>query len=253
MTKRGIDHVALTARDLPGMADFYQAVIGLAPLGGDGETRRLGAGGRLLLELRADPAAKPRDPRHAGLFHTAFLLPGRADLARWLRHAESTGTRLSGASDHGVSEALYLADPEGNGIEISRDRPAGQWNRAGGRIGMFTRRLDLDDLAGVADGPWRGAPEDSLVGHVHLQVGELPPAEDFMRGDLGLNRTFEAPGGAWYGWDGYHHHLACNVWNSRAAGHRDPAMAGLAEVVLADPARSGAVMTDPWGTRFRVV
>jgi catechol 2,3-dioxygenase len=74
-----------------------------------------------------------------------------------------------------------------------------------------------------------------------------------MRGDLGLNRTFEAPGGAWYGWDGYHHHLACNVWNSRAAGHRDPAMAGLAEVVLADPARSGAVMTDPWGTRFRVV
>ncbi|SNR34728.1 VOC family protein [Paracoccus sediminis] len=250
---KSIDHVALTVRDLPGMTAFYRDAIGLTPLGGDGETARLGAGDRTLLELRRDPAARPRDPRQAGLFHTAFLLPDRAALARWLRHAADSGTRLSGASDHGVSEALYLDDPEGNGIEIYRDRPASDWTRTGDRIEMFTRRLDLDRLLADADAPWTGAPQGSTVGHVHLQVGDLDRADGFFAGDLGLTRTFDGPGGAWYGWDGYHHQLAGNVWNSQGAGRREADTTGLAEIAVNDPGRSDTTMADPWGTPFRFV
>ena len=251
MTDKTIDHVALTVRDLPGMTGFYRDAIGLDHLGGDGETARLGAGNRPLLELRRDSAARPRDPRQAGLFHTAFLLPRRADLARWLRHAADTGTRLTGASDHGVSEALYLDDPEGNGIEIYWDRAPDRWTRNGDRIEMFTRRLNLDDLLSVADGPWQGAPDGSSLGHVHLQVGDLDQADAFLVGELGLTQTFDAPGGAWYGWNGYHHHLAGNTWNSRGAGMREKGMTGLAEVVIRDLGRASQTITDPWGTPFR--
>lgn len=253
MTDRSISHVALTVRDLAGMAGFYETTLGLAPMGGDGAIRLLGAGERVLLELRGDAAARPRDRRDAGLYHTAFLLPGRADLARWLRHAAGTGIRLTGASDHGVSEALYLNDPEGNGIEIYRDRPDGQWIRDGGRIRMSTRRLDLDALAGIADDDWQGAPDGSTVGHVHLQVGDLDAADGFFAGELGLTRTFDGGGGGWYGWNGYHHHLAGNIWHSRDAGPRPDGAAGLAEVVLNAPGAAGGTLADPWGTTFRLV
>lgn len=251
MTGKNIDHIALTVRDLPGMARFYETTLGLQPLGGDGATRRLGAAGMLLLELRRDSAATPRDPRQAGLFHTAFLWPSRADLGRWLRHVAQSGIRLTGASDHGVSEAIYLDDPEGNGIEVYRDRAEAEWSRDGDRIEMFTMRLDLNDLVSDAQGDWQGAPEGSTIGHMHLQVGNLDSADGFFQGDLGLTRTFDGPGGAWYGWNGYHHQLAGNVWNSRGAGPRDPQMTGLAEIAVTGDARSGTEISDPWGTRFR--
>ncbi len=253
MTDKSIDHVALTVRDLPVMADFYANALGLTRLGGDGGIVRLGAGDRTLLELRHDPAATPRDPRQAGLFHTAFLLPDRADLAQWLRHAADTGVALTGASDHGVSEALYLDDPEGNGIEIYWDRPESEWTREGDRIEMFTRRLDLNQLVAQARAPWQGAAAGATVGHVHLQVGDLARADGFLTGDLALTRTFDEPGGAWYGWNGYHHQFASNIWNSRGAGARDTGMTGLAEVVIRDTLRAGTVTTDPWGTQFRFV
>lgn len=252
MTAKSIDHVALTVRDLNGMATFYERALGLTPIAGDAGTRRLGAGDQVLLELRADPAAKPRDPRQAGLFHTAFLLPERGDLGRWLRHAAESGVRLTGASDHGVSEALYLDDPEGNGIEIYTDRAPDAWQRDGDRIQMFTRRLDLNGLAAASPGEWQGAPLGSTVGHVHLQVGDLDRADDFFVGTLGLTPTFDGPGGAWYGWNGYHHQLAGNVWNSNGAGQRDPQMTGLAEIVLNDAENAGAVLKDPWGTEYRL-
>lgn len=251
MDGREIDHVALTVRDLPGMERFYETALGLRPMGGDGATRRLGTGSRVLMELRGDPAAMPQDPSQAGLFHTAFLLPSRRDLAEWLRHAADTGLRLTGASDHGVSEAIYLDDPEGNGIEVYRDRAPQDWPRDKGRIRMFTHRLDLNDLAAEAQTAWHGIAADATVGHVHLQVGDLRQADGFFQDELGLDLQFQASGGGWYGWNGYHHHLAGNIWNSRNAGPRPQGMAGLAEVVIADPARAGHQITDPWGTRFR--
>lgn len=254
MTTKAIDHIALTVRDLAGMADFYQSALGLEPVGDETGTRRLGVGSRVLLELRHDPAATARDPRQAGLFHTAFLLPSRPDLADWMRHAAESGLRLTGASDHGVSEAIYLDDPEGNGIEIYIDRPETAWNRDGDRVEMYTRQLDLQDLMANATGKgWNITPSGTVIGHVHLQVGELDAADKFFRDELGLTRSFDAPGGAWYGWNGYHHHLAGNIWNSRDAGPRDQHMTGLAEIVVNDPGASGRVLRDPWGTSFRMI
>ena len=211
----------------------------------------------MLLELCEDAAARRAGPREAGLFHTAFLMPDRPALARWLRHAAEIGLPLQGASDHRVSEALYIADPEGNGIEVYVDRPRDAWRDAVGVLQMGTEALDLNALASAADRPWSGAPEGLVIGHVHLQVGALAEAEAFYAGTLGLQVTTRYPGAAFYGAGGYHHHLATNVWNSRGAGPRHLPVTGLAELALftdaeaaaAIKARGGADrMVDPWGT-----
>jgi len=254
MSTKTIDHIALTVRDHARMADFYRTALGLEALGEERGITRLGAGSRVLLELRHDPTATARDPHQAGLFHTAFLLPSRSDLADWMRHAAESGLRLTGASDHGVSEAIYLDDPEGNGIASHADRPETGWISDGDRVDTYTRRLELQELLVNATGRnWKTAPSGTVIGHVHLQVGELDTADDFFRGELGLTRSFDAPGGAWYGWNGYHHHLAGNIWNSRGAGPRDPNMTGLAEIVVNSPDASGQILQDPWGTRFRMI
>src|SRR5881227_2279236 len=124
-----IGAVGLKARDLSRLADFYHQAIGLDLLDRDTKIARLGAGGVTLLELEAAPSATPDDPRSAGLYHTAFLQPTRADLARWLVHVAGNRVPLTGASDHAVSEAIYLDDPEGNGIEVYSDRPPENWRR----------------------------------------------------------------------------------------------------------------------------
>lgn len=252
-----ISRVVLTVHDLPGVADFYRRTLGLTDLSQTADRVALGAGGRVLLELVSDPAARRATPQEAGLFHTAFLMPSRAALARWLIHVANSGVQLQGASDHLVSEAIYLADPEGNGIEVYVDRPRDRWHAPDGTIKMATERLDLNDLARAADAHWSGAPEGMVVGHVHLQVGAVPEAEAFYAGQLGLPVMARYPGAAFYGSGGYHHHIATNVWNSRGAGLRDQPSTGLSELVLAaDPdelaairARAGSDhMRDPWGT-----
>jgi catechol 2,3-dioxygenase len=136
---------------------FYEEALGLRRLEADGGAVRLGAGGRILLELRGDRAAPRAASREAGLFHTAFLLPSRAALGAWLRHAAKVGLPLQGASDHIVSEALYLSDPEGNGIEVYADRPRERWVDAAGAIRMATEPLDTEGLAAAprALGPGR--------------------------------------------------------------------------------------------------
>ncbi len=257
-----IDLVALTVNDLPSVQSFYERVLGLERLGGDGGVALLGAGGHALLELREDRHARRSSPREAGLFHTAFLLPDRPALARWLLHAAEAKVPLQGASDHLVSEALYLADPEGNGIEIYVDKPREVWPVEGGRIVMATERLDLNALARDADGPWIGAPDGTVVGQVHLQVGDVPEAEAFYHGTLGFPITTHYPGAAFYGSGGYHHHLATNVWNSRGAGRRSQPSTGLADLrIVADAAEHAAILArtggsadlaDPWGTPISV-
>jgi catechol 2,3-dioxygenase len=254
-----IGRVTLTVHDLARSADFYARALGLSKLTADAAQVTLGAGNRALITLIADPAARARSPREAGLFHTAFLLPDRPALARWLHHAAATRLPLQGASDHKVSEAIYLADPEGNGIEVYVDRPRAQWTKQDGSIQMTTDPLDLDDLAAAADGPWTGAPDGTVVGHVHLQVGDVAQAQAFYTGILGFPVTATYPGAAFYGSGGYHHHLATNVWNSRGAGPRTPST-GLTNVeILADAASLAAMtarsngrtdLTDPWGTHI---
>jgi catechol 2,3-dioxygenase len=254
-----ISYVVLTVHDLPGVADFYRRTLGLTDLAHSPNRISLGAGDRVLLELIADPAARRADPREAGLFHTAFLMPSRPALARWLIHAANSVVQLQGASDHLVSEAIYLADPEGNGIEVYVDRPRDRWHGPDGAIKMATERLDLNELARAADAPWTGAPDGLVIGHVHLQVGAVPEAEAFYSGLLGLPVMARYPGAAFYGSGGYHHHIATNVWNSRGAGLREQPSTGLTRLVLAaDPAELVAIrsrggadqMRDPWGTEI---
>lgn len=259
-----VGSVTLTVHDPARVAGFYERVVGLHRLAGDGEEVRLGVGGRTLMRLRRDRAARVGSPREAGLFHTAFLLPDRAALGRWLAHAAGLRLRLQGAADHAVSEALYLADPEGNGVEIYADRPPGTWRREGAMVAMTTEPLDLADLlAAGAGGAWRGIPEAGRIGHVHLQVGEAAAAEPFYAGALGLEVTGRFAGAAFFAADRYHHHLATNSWNSRGAPPRTGPATGLSEIGLeVDPARlalaraagaradgqGGLVIEDPWRT-----
>ncbi len=254
-----IGRVRLIVRDLTRVADFYATALGLEKLSADASQVTLGAGNRALVELSGDRSARVRSPREAGLFHTAFLLPKRSDLGAWVHHASESRLPVQGASDHKVSEAIYFADPEGNGIEIYTDRPRVAWTDASGAIAMTTDHLDVPDLAASARGPWTGAPEGTVVGHVHLQVGNVPEAEAFYSGQLGFAITAHYPGAAFYGSGGYHHHFATNIWNSRGAGPRQPGT-GLAGVeVLADAAALAAVtartggktaLSDPWGTEI---
>lgn len=264
----GMGRVALTVNDIATVGDYYEKAIGLARLSRDGETATYGAGDRVLLELRADRAARRRSAREAGLFHTAFLLPARADLGRYTRFLAENRIPVVGASDHAVSEAIYLTDPEGNGIEVYADRPAADWQWKDGSVHMVTEALDVAGLVATAgDSPWQGAPDGSVVGHVHLQVGALPPAEAFYHGLLGLDITTHYPGATFYSAEGYHHHVATNLWNSRGAGKRDFPSTGLTEMeILLDPARAAAIrarlpdgpaagvdgagltLEDPWGT-----
>ncbi|EPX86241.1 putative ring-cleavage extradiol dioxygenase [Rubellimicrobium thermophilum DSM 16684] len=253
-----IGRVALTVNDLAAVRSFYERAIGLATLSQDGAGATLGAGGRALIELRADPHARRAAPQEAGLFHTAFLLPSRAALGRWLRHAVTAGLRIEGASDHLVSEAVYLSDPEGNGIEVYADRPRDVWPRANDRIRMATEPLDADAVLRAADGPWTGAPDGTVIGHVHLRVGDLDRAESFYGGILGFDVTTRYPGAVFLGAGGYHHHVGANVWASRGAGPRALPSTGLAELeILADGTALPAILArtegadrlaDPWGT-----
>ena len=251
-----IGRVALIVNDLDNVGDFYQSALGLAQLSRDGEEAVLGVEGTPLVHLRRDRTAR-HHPREAGLFHTAFLLPDRQALGRWLGHAAQTRLPLDGASDHLVSEAIYLHDPEGNGIEIYADRPRDRWTTNGSEVQMDTIALDLQGLLDAADAPWTGMPAGSTIGHVHLQVGNVAEAEQFYMSQLGFDRSAHIFGASFFGSGGYHHHLAGNIWNSRGAGLRSKDATGLAEVVLdADQSVLDALprhdLTDPWGTRIRV-
>ena len=198
----------------------------------------LGVDGRPLVELVADPDAPARPPHTTGLFHLAILVPTRADLARALRRLAATGWRLSGASDHLVSEALYLSDPEGNGIELYRDRPRDEWPIADGALRMDTLPLDLGSLLSEDDGGSSddGMPAGTVLGHVHLQVAELDPAETFWVDALGLDVTVRGyPGALFTSAGGYHHHVGLNTWAGVGAARPPAGSRGLVRFELVVP------------------
>src|SRR4051812_25358287 len=183
--------VRLAAADRDRLRGFYRDAIGLAELEPEDDITRLGAGDQPVVELLSAPSAQPRPRGTTGLFHLAILVPSRPDLARALQRVAEAGWRLSGASDHLVSEALYLSDPEGNGIEIYRDRPREQWPVRDGVIQMDTLPLDLDGLLSELrrDDASKGMPPGTRIGHVHLNVGDLTAAEAFYSGALGFDVT----------------------------------------------------------------
>jgi len=238
--------VDLRVDDLDRALAFYGPVVGLEVRERAGDRAQLGApgGGPVLLRLSSAGVAGPAPRTGAGLFHTAIRFPRRADLAAVLRRLAASRTPLSGASDHGVSEALYLDDPAGNGVELYWDRPREVWPDD-----MFTAPLDLRDL--VAAGPQtETAPPGTDIGHVHLRVADLPRSVAFYVDDLGfelMHRYGDAA--AFVANDGYHHDLGLNVWHSRGLGLGPADRAGLERVVLRT-AGDERELTDPDGIRL---
>jgi catechol 2,3-dioxygenase len=224
--------VRLTVSDVDRSRRFYELATGLPATELDDGAFALGIdAGVPLIELRGDPGAPALDPRAPGLFHVAILLPGRLDLAVALARLAQARIPLTGASDHLVSEALYMSDPDGNGIEIYRDRPRDGWQVRDGVLQMATLPLDLDSLIGELDGQDElspAAPLETRVGHVHLQVSDLAEAERFYGGVLGFDVTVRGyPGALFVSAGGYHHHLGLNTWNSLGSSPAAPGAIGL--------------------------
>ena len=267
--------IGLKVRDIDRLTGFYRDVIGLAVIDRDKDSAALGAGGIAFVHLEHQPSAKPDDTREAGLYHTAFLMPTRADLARWILHVARNKVPLTGASDHAVSEAFYLDDPEGNGVEVYSDRPAETWEWTGPDLRITTDPLDVDSILREvpSTATYQGAPDGLRIGHVHLRVGDVALAEAFYRDALGLDVTRRRQGATFISSGRYHHHIAANVWHSAGAPRRDENRAGLSWVALEaadasafDAAKArltqadaalvvmpeGIATADPWGTRLLV-
>ena len=261
--------ISLAVADLARSLDYYQRRIGMELFENDGQRAAVGTGGRRLLELEERPGAE-RDPAAADLFHFALLLPSRAALGGQLARLIATDTPLTGASDHWVSEALYLRDPDGHGIELYADRPREIWYEDG-RLRMGTTALDLEDLLEAGrDGDGRsGLPPGTVIGHIHLETFDLPRSKGFYVDRLGLAVTTERPGATFMSVGGYHHHLAANTWGRKTrpapAGDDHIGMlwyemelpergdlASLAEGLgQTDPAGDELVVTDPNGLAIR--
>ena len=233
--------VHLTVAELERSLAYYRHSLGLEVLETGGGRAALGTGEAELLVLVEEPGARPA-PRNTGLFHFALLVPSRADLARWLAHAARERVPLAGLSDHYVSEAVYLGDPDGHGIEIYADRPREVWE---GQVmaRMTTEALDVSSLMAELDDPataqFEGLAAGTVMGHVHLQVASTEDAVAFYRDVLGFDVMAEfVPSAAFFGAGGYHHHVGANTWRSRGATPPPPGSAALrhATIVLADSA-----------------
>jgi catechol 2,3-dioxygenase len=235
-TQMGAVH--LTVSDLRRSTQYWTRAIGLRLLEqGDGRAS-LGAGSRELVVLVEEPGARPAHG-YTGLFHVALLVPARRDLARFLAHAVRDRVPLAGLSDHFVSEAIYLSDPDDHGIEVYADRPRQVWE---GQVGarMTTERLDVDGLLAVLDDPaeepFEGLPAGTVTGHVHLKVADVPEAVAFYRDVLGFGLMATlGPQAAFLSAGGYHHHVGANVWQSRGAPPAPPGTAALRHATILVP------------------
>jgi catechol 2,3-dioxygenase len=271
-----LGRVRLEVAGLDRSIDYYQTVLGLRLIEREGNRATLGAHGddAVLVELREVPGATPMPRRgRLGLYHFAILLPTRGDLGRFVAHLARLGVR-AGSSDHLVSEALYLNDPDGLGIEVYADRPRDSWLVQNAQLAMGIDPLDVEALVRAGgEMAWTGMPEGTVMGHVHLHVGALDQSTRFYHDSLGFDRLATIPGAEFFSSGGYHHHLGTNTWAAEAPSAK-PGDARLVEwtVVLPSPddveaaARSleagghsvarqsnGALAHDPWGTGVRLV
>ena len=269
--------VRLQVGDLARSLDFYTNVLGLhARERSDASAVLSAADGRPLVELVAVAGTRAVQPHgRLGLYHFALLLPNRAALGRFLAHLARTGTRL-GTSDHLVSEALYLRDPDGLGIEVYSDRPRDSWRVVDGQIEMATAPLDSESvLAAGGDERWSGMPAGAVMGHLHLHVAEIDAASRFYHESLGLDRTvWSYPGALFLSAGGYHHHLGLNTWAGAHAAAPSDEEARLLEWRIVLPSEGDAraaverlaaaghaaaesdgawIVPDPWGTRLRLI
>jgi len=268
--------VRLQVADLEKSLAWYEKVLGLQVANRTADSASLTAQGddKVLVELRQRTGARPVSRRgRLGLYHYAILLPDRASLGRFLAHLATIGA-YAGMSDHFVSEALYLTDPDGLGIEVYADRPRSAWRHEGRQLAMATNPLDVDSVieAGGAE-RWSGMPKGTVIGHVHLHVADIPKAEAFYHQGLGLDKiVWSYPGALFLSAGGYHHHLGTNTWAADAPRPEDDDARLLEWTVVVPsiddaaaaarsletggyavtPAEDSWVITDPWGTNFRI-
>jgi len=268
--------VKLQVSNLARSIAYYESVIGLQTISRSDGMARFGAHGddSMLVGLRERPGASPIPRRGLlGLYHFAILVPDRAVLGRFLRHVTALGVHV-GMADHLVSEALYLTDPDGLGIEVYADRPRASWKTADRQVAMATDPLDAEGLmAAGGDAPFTGLPQGTVIGHVHLHVGDIERTSHFYHEGLGFDKmVWNYPGALFLAAGGYHHHLGTNTWaaGQPAAGDGDARLLEWEVVVPtaadADAAlgsvesaghpverdSSGGTVKDPWGTKVRV-
>jgi catechol 2,3-dioxygenase len=207
-----IGRVALAVADIERSIDFYTDVIGLTLLAREGDDAQMGAGTEPLLLLHGQ-AGLSRVRRATGLYHFALLLPSRADLGDALQHYVEVNAPISGFADHAVSEAIYLTDPDGHGIEVYRDRPREEWAFANGQLRMTTDPIDFDGVLKSRSGAWQGLPPGTMMGHIHLQVAQIEATERFYIDHIGFDLIIRyGPSATFLAANGYHHHLGANVW-----------------------------------------
>jgi catechol 2,3-dioxygenase len=271
-----VGRVRLLVADLDRSLAYYTGVLGLEATQATPDTAALSppGGDQPLIELEQQRGAKPV-PRQGrlGLFHFAILVPDREALGGFVRHIADRGV-YAGSADHAVSEALYLSDPDGLGIEVYADRPRSAWRLAGQELFMTTEPLDLRGLVkAAADREWTGMPAGTVMGHVHLHVGGLDEAARFYHAALGLDKVvWSYPGALFLSAGGYHHHLGTNTWAAGAPPARedearllewdlvlpdaravDEANHSLAAAGYAGSADGvGRIVRDPWGTAVRL-
>jgi catechol 2,3-dioxygenase len=272
----GVGAVRLLVGNIERSIGFYERVLGLRTVEQTEQDAALAPenGSPVLIRLETRPGVQPAARRGAlGLFHFAIRLPDRAALGRFVAHLSALGV-AAGSSDHLVSEAISLSDPDGLGIEVYADRPRATWAYSGGQLRMATEPLDVRGVIAAAGGqPWTGLPAGTVMGHMHLHVGDLAAAEAFFHRALGFDKVvWDYPGALFLSAGGYHHHLGTNTWAPAVAPAPDQARliswdlelpeASDVEAVLDSLSRSGhaaertggaALVRDPWGTAFRLV
>ena len=271
-TRSGAVHLQVS--DLSRSIAYYQQVLGLHVQASASGVATLGVGDdeEPLVGLSTAAGIRPARRGTYGLYHFAILLPDRDALGRFAAHVSTLGLRV-GMADHLVSEALYLWDPDGLGIEVYADRPRGTWQRRGAELVMATDPLDVRSLIAAASGrAWDAAPAGTTMGHVHLHVGSLTEAEAFYHGALGFEKTvWSYPGALFMSAGGYHHHLATNVWSPGPSAGSDEARLLEWELVvpadddvmaversvrnggfIPEPAGDGISVVDGWGTRVLI-
>ena len=251
-----VGQVGLRVRDAEALAGWYSAALGLEEIRREEATIWLGAAGTPLLALTEQAGLSLAGRGEAGLFHTAFLLPTRRDLANWILMAIDRQVPVTGTADHRVSEAIYLTDPEGNGVEVYADRPQDNWQWVDGEVQMGTYQLDVDGILetlGLLPPSWRGAPVGTSIGHVHMKVGDATRAGTWWQDTLGFDAVSSRDDAVFLSTGGYHHHVAVNEWMSAGAGRRSERETGLDFVQLIRRDRgSPTTFEDDWGTTIRL-
>jgi catechol 2,3-dioxygenase len=272
-----LGRVRLQVADIERSVSYYETVLGLRVIERGDNVAKLGPqdDDRVIVELQEKAGVKPVGRRgHIGLYHFAVLLPDRAALGRFVRHLAEIGAH-AGMSDHFVSEAVYLSDPDGLGIEVYADRPRSAWRAVDSQLEMTTIPLDVPDLlAAAGDEPWTGAPKGTVLGHVHLYIRDIEDGARFYHTGVGFDKVvWNYPGALFMSAGGYHHHLGTNTWAAGAPLSTDDDarlldweivvpnasdVSGVAESIqragfVVDQLGNAATALDPWGTRVRVI